>query len=321
MGDYLDVDANGKRDALTDGMLILRRLLGRDGAALGDGAVAPDATRDLEQIAQWIDGGRTNPGEAPDRVELVAANSFQGDEIQLDWLATFDNDTPGSEILYRLHAATEPRFIPDDSTVRAEVTDAVSGTMTGLLPATTYYVKVEARDNAGHSSWSNELEVVTAADAPQETGTPRQVLDAATAPAQTVEPDQIIYQLPLGETAPETGDLLISPEGTGYLRRATAVAQIGTEVTVQTEAAALNELFDNLQLSAEIKLIDLPETQVGTLLRSLSTGVLCDQTVDDTRRIDWPESGLTIIQERPPPHQLQPGRRQSRPGQLGSNPV
>ncbi len=41
----LDIDGNGAADALTDGLLILRLLFGFRGAALTEGAVAPDCTR------------------------------------------------------------------------------------------------------------------------------------------------------------------------------------------------------------------------------------------------------------------------------------
>jgi hypothetical protein len=41
----LDIDGNGKVDAATDGLLVVRYLFGLRGSALIDGAVAPDATR------------------------------------------------------------------------------------------------------------------------------------------------------------------------------------------------------------------------------------------------------------------------------------
>jgi hypothetical protein len=51
-----DVDANGVTDALTDALLIMRRLFGFSDATLTDGAVAPDATRtDPTEIAAYID--------------------------------------------------------------------------------------------------------------------------------------------------------------------------------------------------------------------------------------------------------------------------
>jgi hypothetical protein len=51
-----DIDLNGGTDALTDGLLIIRRLFGLSGATLTEGTLAPDASRtDPEQIAASID--------------------------------------------------------------------------------------------------------------------------------------------------------------------------------------------------------------------------------------------------------------------------
>jgi len=51
----LDVDGDGRADALTDGLLILRYLFGLRGDALLPNAVAPGATRTTpEQIESWL---------------------------------------------------------------------------------------------------------------------------------------------------------------------------------------------------------------------------------------------------------------------------
>jgi hypothetical protein len=53
----LDADANGVRDAQTDGQLVLRYLFGFRGAALSEGALGTGATRTTaEEIEGWIDG-------------------------------------------------------------------------------------------------------------------------------------------------------------------------------------------------------------------------------------------------------------------------
>ena len=51
-----DVDANGETKALSDGLMIIRRLFGFSGETLVAGAIAPDATRsDPGEIAGYID--------------------------------------------------------------------------------------------------------------------------------------------------------------------------------------------------------------------------------------------------------------------------
>jgi len=54
-GTLLDVDGTGRRDALTDGVLINRYLLGRTGSALTLGAIGPGATRlSPDQVAAYL---------------------------------------------------------------------------------------------------------------------------------------------------------------------------------------------------------------------------------------------------------------------------
>ena len=51
----IDIDADGKTEALTDGLLLLRYLLGFDGDALIQGAIAESATRTTaEEIKGYI---------------------------------------------------------------------------------------------------------------------------------------------------------------------------------------------------------------------------------------------------------------------------
>ncbi|HRX72323.1 MAG: DUF4214 domain-containing protein [Gammaproteobacteria bacterium] len=269
-------------------------------AADANGTITPTEAATWLAANPSLDGAivdGTGVSEAPQRVELVSATSLQSDRIQMDWLATFDNDTPSSQIRYLLHASLTPRFVPTRATVYAEVVDAITATMTGLSPETLYYVKVEASDGQGHSSWSNELSVTTAASTPDESAEPRQILDADHALGQTVTVDQVRYQLPTGQTAPQIGDLLVSPEGEGFLRRATSVNQSGSQVTVQTEPAALNEAFDNLEFSTDVRLIDVPQTTNG--MQALSRGLRVKRS-GNTRQLTWPESGLTLIQTDPP---------------------
>jgi len=50
----LDIDGDGRFDALTDGLLILRFQLGLTGSVLTSGAKSPDATRSDQQIETWL---------------------------------------------------------------------------------------------------------------------------------------------------------------------------------------------------------------------------------------------------------------------------
>ena len=51
---YLDVDGNGKVDALTDGLMIMRKLLGQTGSAITANAIGAGATRNASDIEAYI---------------------------------------------------------------------------------------------------------------------------------------------------------------------------------------------------------------------------------------------------------------------------
>jgi hypothetical protein len=54
--DGYDVDGDGELRALTDGLLIIRRLFGFEGSALTAGALGSNATRtDPDEIKDYID--------------------------------------------------------------------------------------------------------------------------------------------------------------------------------------------------------------------------------------------------------------------------
>ena len=54
-GDRLDVDGNGRADAMTDAVIIIRYMLGIRGDSLCNGAIALDATRDCAEIAAFLE--------------------------------------------------------------------------------------------------------------------------------------------------------------------------------------------------------------------------------------------------------------------------
>ena len=54
LGDLIDADGSGQIDALTDGLLILRFLFGLEGDDLTRGVLAPDATRDSNQVYEHL---------------------------------------------------------------------------------------------------------------------------------------------------------------------------------------------------------------------------------------------------------------------------
>lgn len=294
-----DIDGDGARRPLTDGLLLWRQLAGYSGSALVAGALGEGASRDdPEAIRGWLSLPVLPPGDAPYQVQLVAASSLASDQIGLEWLTTSDNDTPVSQLRYVLHASTEAGFVPSDATANTELVDAAYGTLTGLSADTPYFVKVEAIDAQGNNSWSNELAARTAATSPSETSATRLVLDASNARDLTTSAETIRYTLPSGASVPTAGTIITSALGEGFLRRVTAVATTGDQVTLSTEPADLISLFDAVQLSSDTKLIDVPAPE---RLRSVAaTGQLKMAQSPGERSIEWPERGLSISQRQWP---------------------
>ena len=293
-----DADGDGARTALTDGLLVIRHLFGFSGSTLTDGALGDGAVRDTaEAIAAWLDARRAAPGEAPRRVQLVGATSVQGDRIDLEWLATVDNDTPPEEIRYRLHAGSAPDFVPDAATLQHRSHRRRAGQPHRAHPRHPLLPQgrgrrrrrpqqLEQRPQRPHRRRRPDREQRPAPD-------PR-----CRRPTSAVTDDSVQYQLPPGGLPPAPGDLIVSAEGDGLLRRATSVDSSGGQVTIQTAPAALAEAFDTLEFATEIKLIDLPASasQAATAYDP-SSGA----PPTDTRRVTWPERGLTLIDSRPAP--------------------
>jgi hypothetical protein len=50
----LDVDGNGKVDAMTDGVMIVRKLLGQSGTGITAGVIGSGATRNPAEIDAYI---------------------------------------------------------------------------------------------------------------------------------------------------------------------------------------------------------------------------------------------------------------------------
>ena len=108
IGGTLDVDGNGKYDALTDGLLILRFMFGLDGESLILGTVAADATRQtsdeieaqIQLIRPLLDiDGNSNIDPLTDGLLIVRyLFELRGDTLILGVIASDANRTTSDEI-------------------------------------------------------------------------------------------------------------------------------------------------------------------------------------------------------------------------------
>ena len=91
-----------------------------------------------------------------------------------------------------------------------------------------------------------------------------------------------------GAPAVKAGDVLVSDAGNGYLRKVTSIESGSGSTVIQTQSAALNEVFSDIELSSSVNLATTASSSSG-LATAASVGVKNGMTVTH-----WPEAGLTI---------------------------
>ncbi|MDP2904057.1 MAG: fibronectin type III domain-containing protein, partial [Methylovulum sp.] len=180
---------------------------------------------------------------SPKVIQLVEVSSIEKTTLTISWLPTSDDNTAHEDLVYRVYLSKKADFLPDKASLTQEKAGAMSANLTGLTPATTYYVVVTATDEDGNVSWSNRLEGKTAAFNPKRTAVQ-------------------VHELPANQFAKsaqrfKAGDYLVSRENGGMLRKIDTASRARQSTPAQH--GALNELFSELAFSSTIKLPDLPE--------------------------------------------------------------
>ena len=243
-----------------------------------------------------------------DSVRLVAASSIEGDRLSAEWLPATNEPTSPANLVYTLHVSEQSGFIPSDLTAKLTQTDAYGGVVFGLTPATRYYVKVVATDDQGLERWSNELGVTTAALDARTSLAAVRVQGEKQAPRATKS--GVSYAD--GASAPRVGEYLTSAVGGGYLRKVTGARVRNGRVDATTEAASLNEVFDDLELHSTIKLGPLP-------VASTPSGRRKSLAHAPGSQMNWPETGLSLSDEGAEPGAAPSPRRLSVDGDTQTN--
>ena len=89
---------------------------------------------------------------APTFNGVLTATASGGTNIIATWDAASDDTTPAGDIEYRIYASLD---MTDKGTVRDSVVGVTSHTVKYLEPGMTYYITVEAVDEAGNSNSNN----------------------------------------------------------------------------------------------------------------------------------------------------------------------
>jgi len=241
-----------------------------------------------------------NDSQAPNNVTLVSLTASSENGFTIDWLETNDNLSLSSNIKYTVHVSEEIGFTPSAITNQLELTGRASAELSGFTAATTYYAVVSAEDEDNNVSYSNQMSVTTMANPVVVNST--QVVHEVTTVATT--DTQLTYTLSADEEQPQIGEIIFSSDENGVLRKITAVSVNGEQVTVDTESASLNEVYDELDVNTSIKLIDVPESEsisANNLKMMKSAGLSLKKSISvsgkNINELKWNNSGLTLSQE------------------------
>jgi surface protein len=236
----------------------------------------------------------TNDNTAPENVVLVSATADSSSSISVDWLETTDNVIASSNISYGVHVSEQATFLPNAQNTKLRVSGQVSGIIEGLQANTQYYVLISAQDFDNNISYSNILTVSTMASEPVVNA--NQVVRNIS--AMQVFNNALSYVVSDENPAPEIGDIIVSSSHNGVFRRVIGVTIDGTTVTVQTENAALNEIYTDVDINTTIKLIDIPDN-TGLFSKALqftqNRGTNSDVKI--LRTLRWQNSELSLSQD------------------------
>ena len=191
---------------------------------------------------------------APSNVGLVALTAQDSVSLSAVWLPATDGQTASELLTYELHASEaggSADFAPTAATLKATVIGSTSAQLTGLRAGSSYQVKLVAIDAGGLRTTSPALTGQTSAIASARNGLQATVI-AMAAPASAAA-TSLTFDTALAP-AVKAGEIIASSTGDGYLRRVTAVTQKDGKTVLSTAAAAVNEVYTQLDLNSTVKM-------------------------------------------------------------------
>jgi len=190
----------------------------------------------------------------PTVFSLVEATAVFTDKVSASWIPATSDNTSSNKIKYTVHVGATPGFDLAATLFSKEVIGIDSTILTGLTPNRQYYIRVVAEDKDGDTSWSNELAFKTPATNPTlKAGVVVKEVD--TSGAQTTITDTSVSFPASGAPLPQAGEFIVSDDpANGLLRKVVGSSENNGVVTVQTEAAALKDVYKNLTISFNTRL-------------------------------------------------------------------
>ena len=269
---------------------------------VSDGALSSTATVQVT-ITQPV----TNSADvdAPSAAKIVSASSLEVGVMEIFWFASSDADTADAELRYDIHVGTTADFTPDASNRLATVQEVLNARVSGLPDATELYALIVTRDSGDNSAQSPSFAFQQASST--ELVVLNDDADFATDSElrlQTAEVNDTALVLTANDQSslPEPGQILISEEGSGYLRKVSAVEQSEGAVTVTTESAALAEVVDAGQISDSTKLFrDVQSSYVdGSSFQQQNVyNLSASNSVFKQERQVWAQGAFVAVTEEP----------------------
>ena len=269
---------------------------------VSDGALSSTATVQVT-ITQPV----TNSAdvEAPSAAKIVSASSLEVGVMEIFWFASSDADTADAELRYDIHVGTTADFTPDASNRLATVQEVLNARVSGLPEATDLYALIVTRDSGDNSAQSPSFAFQQASST--ELVVLNDDADFATDSElrlQTAEVNDTALVLTANDQSsiPEPGQILISEEGSGYLRKVSAVEQSEGVVTVTTESASLGEVVDTAQIQDSTKLFrDVQSSYVdGTSFEKQSAFKLsASNSIIQQEKQIWAQGAFAAVTDIP----------------------
>jgi hypothetical protein len=196
--------------------------------------------------------------QKPSSAILVGMTSLSSDSVNLEWLPGSDNQTLPNDLKYDIYLDTQSGFQPSTVNKKLTVSGTNNATITSLSTNTQYFSRLATIDDKGNQSISGEMSVTThSIEVNINQGT--QVVEQKSTNIPVVSDTSV--QFIDADRIPQVGDILVASNESydgGYLRRATSVSSIAGTHTVITEPASVGEIFQNIQISTNVHLVDIP---------------------------------------------------------------
>ena len=195
-----------------------------------------------------------NDGAVSSNVVLAGVTALSPTAINVEWLESIESTLQGT-ITYTVHISQQSDFVPSIANSQIQLVGQLSSNIDNLAPSTVYYVLVSAQDSNNNIRYSGVLSVTTTAR--QAVVNARQIV--RNVDNISVSNNTLSYTLSDMSLAPQVNDIIVSTSQNGILRKVVSVSLNGDAVEVQTVPAALNEIYDDVDINTTIKLVNTGE--------------------------------------------------------------